>query len=73
MTINSAAKDAGGILNIEVNGNIVKENVQLPSTQAADSWETITIEGIPLAQGETVIRFHIVKGGSNLLDWSINE
>jgi hypothetical protein len=71
MRIKSAAKELGGALNIEVNGSIVKENIQLPTTQATDSWETITTEGIPLLQGKAVIRFHIVKEGSDLLEWGI--
>ena len=71
MSIKSASKGSGGILNIEVNGAIVKDKVQLPSTQTSDSWETITTEGIPLPQGKAVIRFHIVKEGSDLLDWIV--
>ncbi len=71
MRIKSASKESGGMLNIEVNGTIVKDKVQLPTTQASDSWETITIEGIPLTQGKAVIRFHIVKEGSDLLEWGI--
>ena len=73
MIINSSAKDAGGVLTIEVNGNIVKENIQLPTTQASDKWESTAIQGIDLPQGEVTVRFHVVKEGSNLLEWSIND
>ena len=71
MTINSAAKDAGGALKIEVNGITVKENVQLPTTQALDKWQPITVEGMDLPLGEVIVKFHIVKEGSSLLDFSL--
>ena len=73
VVINSSAKDAGGVLTIEVNGNIVQENIQLPTTQASDKWEPTTIKGIDLPQGEVTVRFHVVKEGSNLLEWSIKK
>lgn len=69
MNIKSAAKDAGSIINIEVNGVIVKENIQLPLTKGFDIWESLTVEEINLPQGEVTVRFHIVKEGSNLLEW----
>ena len=71
MMINSSAKDAGGVLTIEVNGSIVQENIQLPTTQASDKWESTTLQGIDLPQGEATVKFHIVKEGSNLLDFSL--
>ena len=70
MTINSAAKDAGGVLKIEINGLIVKEKVQLPTTQVAGKWQPIKLEGLQLPQGEIIVKFHIVKGGSDLRDFS---
>ncbi len=71
MTINSAAKDAGGVLKIEVNGIVVKENIQLPTTQALDKWQPITVEGMDLPLGQVIVQFHIVKEGSSLLDFTL--
>lgn len=70
MTINSSAQEAGGMLHIEVNGAIVKENVSLPTTQAIEKWQSITVEGIDVPKGQVRVKFHIVKEGSNLLDFS---
>ena len=73
MAINSAALDQGGVLHIEVNGIIVKENIKLPTTQGSGNWQTTNIKGIDLPQGKVIFRFHIVKEGSNLQEWSIKR
>lgn len=69
-TINSAAKDAGGMLKIKVDGIIVKENIQLSTTQGSDKWQSITVEGMDLPLGELIVKFYIIKEGSSLLDFS---
>ena len=69
LIINSGAKGAGGILKIEINGLIVEEKVQLPTTQVSGKWQPITLEGLQLPQGEVIVKFHIVKEGSDLRDF----
>jgi endoglucanase len=73
MKINSSANDAGGELKIEINGQILKDKITLPTTGEPYKWQSMNIKGILLPKGEVIMRIHIEKEGSNLLDFSLNK
>ena len=71
LMISSSAKETGGILKLEVDGNMVDEKLVLPVTKALANWETYTSKPVELSEGEVKIKIHIEREGSNLMEFTL--
>ena len=67
----SAAKETACILNIEVNGKVIEDEIKVPLTLGETNWQVSNIENIKLPQGKIKLKLLIQKGGSNLLKFKI--
>jgi len=71
LEIHSASKKRSGIIDIEVNDKLIKENLVLPLTSNNTDWQTSKIENIYLPKGKINFRIIFKKGGSNLFKFKI--
>ena len=60
--------NSGGPFNLELDGQQVASNITVSSTGKWDAWATKSVNGIPLIQGEHILRVDVAKGGFNLGD-----
>ncbi|MBN2485388.1 MAG: family 16 glycosylhydrolase [Bacteroidales bacterium] len=61
-----AGGESGGKLRFYQNGNIVLNEVNLPSTGSWDTFRDVNVNGVALEQGVSVLRVEFLQGGSNL-------
>ena len=57
---------SGGPFSLELDGQQVASNITVSSTGDRDNWATKTVTGIPLTEGEHILRVAIAQGGFNL-------
>lgn len=61
-----ASDGGGGALRIEMNGTDVTGTVAVPNTNGWQTWQTVSLEEVPLTAGVQVMRIYIEAGGFNL-------
>ncbi|HEY8402489.1 MAG TPA: glycosyl hydrolase, partial [Cytophagaceae bacterium] len=61
-----ASLNGGGNLNILLDGELIKSNVEIPLTGGWQNWTTVEVPGVVLTGGEHLIRFYYSAGGFNL-------
>jgi hypothetical protein len=71
LEIRTASEEISGAITIEVNDEVFKDKIELPLTHGKTNWQVSKIENIKLPNGKIKLRFLIVKGGSNLLEFKI--
>lgn len=69
----SAAKDTAGHIQLIINSNVIENSINMPVTGNWFNWQTTSISGVKLNQGENKIRFKTLKGGSNLNRFKITK
>ena len=57
---------SGGPFSLELDGQQVASNITTSSTGDWDNWATKAVTGIPLIEGEHILRVAITQGGFNL-------
>jgi GH18 family chitinase/aryl-phospho-beta-D-glucosidase BglC (GH1 family) len=62
----TAATSASGVIQMEVDGNIVVGPTSLPNTGGWQNWTTITSSNISLTAGQHIIKLDFTTGGFNL-------
>ena len=60
------ASETGGKAHLEADGKIASESFDLPKTGNWENWQTTTVDGIILPQGETKVKLVFDEGGSNI-------
>ncbi len=66
VAIRAAAPSAGGAVRLEIDGAPATENIPLPASGGADTWETTPLGTVHLESGTQVLRLHVVGGGADL-------
>ena len=69
--INSASEDSAGVIKIEIDDKIVKDDIQLPQTNGITNWQVTKIKNLPLSKGKIKLRISFTKGGSNIYEFKI--
>ena len=64
---------AGGPFSLKLDGQEVASNITVSSTGDWDNWATKSVNGIPLIEGEHVLRVAIEQGGFNLGDMTFTR
>lgn len=57
---------SGGPFSLELDGQQIASNITVSSTGGWDEWATKSVSGIPLIEGEHILRVVINQGGFNL-------
>jgi endoglucanase Acf2 len=56
----------GGPFHLELDGQIISDNIAVPTTNNWNTWATKTVTGIPLTDGEHILRVAFSAGEFNL-------
>ncbi|MBB6463309.1 cellulase family glycosylhydrolase [Flammeovirga kamogawensis] len=73
LEIQSSATDNEGILQLIINDKVVVENILLPKTGDFEKYTTTSIKKVILPSGTVKVKFKIIKGNVNLLDFKFNK
>lgn len=62
----SANQNGGGPFHLELDGQVISEAIAVPSTSGWDTWQTLTVNELPFAGGDHVLRLVFESGELNL-------
>ncbi len=65
--------NSGGPFSLELDGQQVASNITVSSTSGWDNWTTKSVTGIPLIEGEHILKVAFNQGGFNLGDMTFTK
>jgi endoglucanase len=63
-----ASLEGKGLLSMVVNGEEIKQNINLLTTTVEDDWKEFELKAVPLKKGKNIIRVKAIEGGFTFKD-----
>lgn len=73
LRIRATGGDKDMIVRLEVNLQVVGKDITFSASDNPFDWKSAMISGLKLPKGHVSLRFHIVNGGGNLMDFTFIE